>query len=245
MLMALMFILTMILLNGCIKGDFHVTLNKDSSADLDYKLGMSSQLIALMSMDTKNKTDLIGEMKKNFESEGFTVTQYKDGDYQGVQAKKHVADAKDIKNVGVIQKDFANENKMNISTDKGLLFNTNHLVGNFDLSTMQADPSDPTGFQKMMVSQIDLKFTLTLPDKAEMQNASRVLDDGKTYQWDLFAGKNNDIKVDIKTLNILNLSLMVGFVILILIVIIVIWISKSKKQRALNEPQAIEMPTDM
>ncbi|MEK3909931.1 DUF3153 domain-containing protein [Paenibacillus sp. FSL H7-0331] len=232
-----------ILLSSCVKGDFHVTVNRDQSAELDYKLALSSQLIGLMSMNSANKTDMLGELKKNFETDGYQVSQYKDGDYQGVQAKKHVKDVKEIKNVGVNQGSINAENKIDMTVDKGFIFNTHHLIGNFDLSSMKADAKDTMGLQKMMISQIDLKFTLTLPDKAEQQNASRVLDDGKTYQWDLLAGANNEVNLDIKAPNTVNVSILVA-VVVILIAAIIFLLLRRKKRAQPAEPLAIETPIE-
>lgn len=53
----------------------------------------------------------------------------------------------------------------------------------------------------MFLSQMDLKLSLTLPEKTEVHNASRTLNDGYTYQWDLIAGKNNEVNLNLKVLN--------------------------------------------
>jgi hypothetical protein len=205
-------------LSGCVKGDFHITVNKNGSAELDYKIGVQSQLLGLMS----SGGDPIEEMKKNFQDKGFAVSQYRDGDYTGIEAKKHQDNLKDLASTLPNQNLFGQGNsssgqsKLNFSEKKGLFSTTYKYQGTVDMSDLKPDATDTMGIQQMMLKQIDLKVTLTLPVKAETQNASRVLPDQYTYQWDLIPGTNGDITLQAKAPNVTNIVIAVILMVIVL-----------------------------
>jgi hypothetical protein len=221
------------LLSGCVKGDFHITVNKNGSADLDYNFGMKSQLVGLMSGN--GQKDPVQEMKTNFEKKGFTVSQYRDNDYIGIVAKKHMDNLKDIsdalpKNPDQQSAAADSFNKMNFTEDKGLFFTTYRYNGSVDLTSMKADDKDTMGIQQMMLKQVDLKLTLTLPVKAETQNASRILPDQQTYQWDLIPGTKGDIALQAKAPNITNIIIaIIGLVVILVVAAVAIIKSKRRK----------------
>lgn len=98
----LMLFLVLVLLSGCVQGDFHVTVNKDKSADLNYKFGFSTELLGLMAMGAdEESSDPIGEMKKGYEKDGFKVVAYKEKGYTGVIARKHIDDVEKLASIGV------------------------------------------------------------------------------------------------------------------------------------------------
>ncbi|WP_248924438.1 LppM family (lipo)protein [Paenibacillus hamazuiensis] len=237
-----------IMLTGCVKADFHITVNKDSSAELDYKIGISAQVAGLMAAG-KDAKDPLQDMRQQFEQQGFTVIQYREGDYIGINAKKHQSDIKELKSIGNLnpnlgnQKDNSGANSMNIDVQNGLFYTTYSYKGALDLSTLKPDANDTMGIQKAMLNQMDLKVTLTLPVTAEEQNASRVLDDKKTYQWDLLPGSNNEIVLKTKVLNVTNIVVLIIVLVIVLIVALTVISRRKKKAAFLNPPIAIEEQT--
>jgi hypothetical protein len=228
------------LLSGCVQGDFHITVNKNGSADLDYKIGMKSQLVGLM-MSGNGKQDPTAEMKTSFEKDGFTVSQYRDGDYIGVSAKKHVENLKDIGNslpsqnmLNQIQKGQVSD-KLNFTEDKGLFFTTYRYTGSIDMTNMKPDDKDTMGIQQMMLKQIDLKLTLTLPVQADAQNASRVLPDQQTYQWDLIPGTKGDIMLQAKVPNVTNIVISGVLLLIVIVAAVILVIAKSRRKRKLQD----------
>lgn len=237
-----------ILLTGCVKGDFHVTVNKDGSADLDYKLGMQAQLIGLMSGNGQN--DPISELKTNFEKQGFSVSQYRDGDYIGVAAKKHLNNSEEIGNA-LPSQNILNQNQksnssemMNFSQDKDFFFTTYRYNGSVDLTDMKPDDKDTMGIQQMMLKQIDLKLTLSLPVKADMQNASRVLPDQQTYQWDLIPGTKGEVILQAKVPNITNIMIC-SIALLLIIGVIVVTFIKNRQRKAAASLSSHEPPLSL
>jgi hypothetical protein len=233
------------LLSGCVHGDFHITVNKNGSADLDYKVGMMTQLVGLISGN--GKQDPIAGMKASFENVGFAVSQYRDGDYIGVSAKKHLDNLKDIGNslpnenmLNQSQKSQVSD-KLNFTEDKGLFFTTYRYTGSIDFTNMKPDDKDTMGIQQMMLKQVDLKLTLTLPVQADAQNASRVLPDQQTYQWDLIPGTKGDIMLQAKVPNVMNMVISILLLIVIVAAVIVI-IVKSRRKRKLQDAPVTETP---
>lgn len=148
-----------LLITGCVNGEFKVKVNKDGSADLDYKLLMNTSLLAFAEPG-KNPLD---EMKQDAEKDGFTVSNVSEGEMVGIKTTKHVEKINEIPMFG----------------DKKL--------------------SD--------------KFYIT--------------DEGKTLEWHLVPGQNNNIEFEAKVLNTTNIAITAGGVILLLGIIA--FIVKKKK----------------
>ncbi|TBL80828.1 LppM family (lipo)protein [Paenibacillus thalictri] len=242
LLMGFIAVVLLCLLSGCVKGDFHVTVNADSSADLEYKLGMNGALAGLMSAG-KDAQEPIQQIKQGFEKQGFTVTQYREGEYVGVIAKKHQNNVNELTSVGPmndINASFAKgDNSMKVDVQKGLLYNTYSYKGVMDLGSMKPDTNDAMGIQKALLSQIDLKFTLTLPIAAEEQNATRLLGDQKTYQWDLVPGSKNEIILKAKVFNVTNVIIIV--VIFVVVLLMIAFAMLRKRKRPLRYQEALPL----
>lgn len=207
------------LLTGCVKGDFRIQMNEDGSADLDYKMALNA------AMTSQNSNPLEG-IKKDFLKEGFQVSTYKEGNYFGVRGIKHVDQLEKIKTGNAFALFDKQKNKAEITVKKGLFYDTYTLNAGYDLRTLSSKKNDGVAeaVGSMLYDQIDLKFSLTLPMKAETNNASRVLgeDEFKTYQWDLLPGQNNEITLSTKVLKVNNIlySLLVLAVLLIVLFIV-------------------------
>lgn len=203
-------------ITGCVKADFHVTMNKDGSADLDHKFAVDSDFAALA-----QKEDFVQQFKQQFESNGFKTTTYKDGKYIGVEGTKHVDNIEGLKENQLLGFEGGkNPPHTELLVDKGLLFNTYHLKANFDMNSFKPDNSDAKQFEQMFLNQMDMKFSLTLPVEAQSNNASRVIgDSAKTYQWDLIPGQNNEITLQCRVLNLTNLIALCAGILVVLLAI--------------------------
>lgn len=205
-----------LLITGCVNGEFKVKVNKDGSADLDYKLLMNASLLAFAEPG-KNPLD---EMKQDAEKDGFTVSNVSEGEMVGIKATKHVEKINEIPMFG----DKKLSDKFYI--EKGWFQDTYRLKTNMDLSDMK-ETGEGAEMANAMLSQIKLKFILALPVKAEKHNASSVSDEGKTLEWHLVPGQNNNIEFEAKVLNTTNIAITAGGVILLLGIIT--FIVKKKK----------------
>jgi hypothetical protein len=197
----------LLLLTGCVNGVFHVKVNKDGSGDLDYRLAIDSNLLS-NGDQTENP---LQEFKKLAQQDGFIVSQFKDKGYFGVEAKKHVENISDTLGSELIKYlSPTNNEKVDFTIDKGLLFNVYRLNTNLDLKDMIHE-DDP--FTSMILDKMDLKMLITLPTDANNHNASRIelgsVEKSKTYEWDLLPGQDNEIYLEAKVLNTTNVILLV------------------------------------
>ena len=241
-LVVVLILIIPLLLTGCLKGDFHVKINRDGSADLNYKIGFNSYLISMLESADDSDEDIIESLKKDLEDEGFEVTYYKENDISGVIAKKHQESLDDL-SIDIFQQNLTAEtngseanaaeidsNINKITVNKGFFQNEYIVKANFDLTSMQTENNNSEGTEgdtnqlgkgiaDAMLNQIDLNFILTLPVKPENHNASQVTNEGKTLTWNLKPGANNEVKVEAKVLNFRNMSLLiVGLLVLIALI---------------------------
>lgn len=245
----IMLALVLVLLSGCVQGDFHVTVNKDKSADLNYKFGFSKGMLGLMAMgEDGGSSDPIGEMKKGYEKDGFKVVTYKEKGYIGVIARKHVANVEKLTSIGVSGDAVGNgsgkEGLFSYKVKEGLFQNDIRFKGHFDMTEMDTSSAEDTSggdagdgatdlfgdsMSGMLANAMDLKFTLTLPVKAESHNASRVLAEGNTYQWDLVPGEANQVELHVKAPNTGNIvGVSIGGVV---VVGLVLWFVVRRKKK--------------
>jgi len=245
------FLVIPLILTGCFKGDFHVKINRDGSADLNYKIGFNSYLISMMESTDDSDEDIIESLKKDLEDDGFEVTYYKENDISGVIAKKHQESLDDL-SIDIFQQNLTAEsngseanaseidsNINKITVNKGFFQNEYIVNANFDLTSMETKNNNSEdsqseanqlgeGIAEAMLNQIDLNFILTLPVKPENHNASQITNEGKTLTWNLKPGANNEVKVEAKVLNLKNISiLIVGL--FVLIALISFYYYKSRK----------------
>src|SRR5690554_2674608 len=88
-------LITVFLLSGCVEGKFHITLNNDGSADINYRLGFDNTMLGFMQTDQENPLE---EMRREAEENGFKVRNYKENNMLGIVATKHVDSLDELPN---------------------------------------------------------------------------------------------------------------------------------------------------
>jgi hypothetical protein len=219
------------MMTGCVQTDYHVTINKDMSGELAYKVGLSKDFMDLAAQggSTENPLD---SMQSEYKKQGFKVKTYNKDGYQGVIASKHVKDVRKLTNIGLqgsaATQGLANDGKFTYTTKKGFLYDTVKVSAAFDMTAKTAvkeaqkvakatgETFDAKAYETQMQAafamfekQMDLTFTLTLPGKASKQNATKEL--GKnTYQWKLKLGEVNKLNVEAKVPHTGALAVLIG-----------------------------------
>lgn len=205
------FILCSLFLTGCINGTFHVTVNKDGSANLDYKVGLDNSLTSMMN----EKENPLTKIKEEAEQQGFTVSSFRENGYTGIEAKKTLANVDELtttQNNMLKQIDSASDG--DFVRKRGFFYDTYQLKGKLDytkelfqkgneaVETSGTNGSKSNPFTEMIMDKSDFKILLTLPSTAEKNNASRISGEGPvTYEWDLIPGQNNEIILESKIMN--------------------------------------------
>ncbi|MBR4178163.1 MAG: hypothetical protein IKR57_02300 [Bacilli bacterium] len=92
------------------------------------------------------------------------------------------------------------------------------------------ESTDLSGLEGLMgmANEMEFTYTLSLPVKADKNNATKV--DGKTLTWNLATDKESTIEFSFSLLNLTNIIIVGGgALLLIIIVIVVIVVTKKKK----------------
>jgi hypothetical protein len=215
---------------GCVDANFHVTINKDGSGDVNYKMLFEPMLIGLGS---QGGTDMVKEMEDGATKQGFTVSKLNENNKAGFEAKKHVANLSEEMKKGNM---FGNENMdktfkpgEGLSIQKTFFKTTYKLSSDLDMSSMAGKPTDDQQTKAMataMLRSMKFDFALTLPVKATNQNAAKTEDDGKTLVWNLTPGEHNQINVTAEAWNITNIVLVGAGAAVVIILVIVVLVRK-------------------
>lgn len=225
--LALVFILlgSMFFISGCFEATYHITVNKDGSGVLNYRIGLNSNVAGLIGSQSG---DPIADMKNDAIKNGFEVSNFNENGMIGIIAKKNV---NSLENIPIIGQTKDNKTKApTITVNKGFFNSTYKVNGNIDLSSMKTNPKDELAqISNAMLSQVKINFVLTLPIKPGKNNASTTQDDGRTLVWQMVPGTNNIIQMEATVPNTTNIALVViGGSLLVIIVIVVIIKSRRK-----------------
>ena len=210
---------------GCMEVVTHVTINKDGSIDLENSLAVDKDLLAMMQAGDSEE-DPFEELRRELQSEGFEVSDYREGDLTGIKARKHLAKLeKDVEIFPANLENTANvSEKTAFSVQKRFFRTIYSFAGNIDL-TMPDLEQEPQGegegeedefaelgsaLGRAFLNQIRIRFLITLPVKPERHNADKVADGGRTLEWELRPGKRYHLEFRGGFLNVANLLAVVG-----------------------------------
>ncbi len=250
----LIVIASLFLLTGCVKGIFHVTVNKNGSADFNYKIAFPASFVNLMS---EMKDNPIEQVKKEVKKDGYEVVPYRSGNLMGIEARKHIDNVLELENESLMNsmktsgqipkkpsEKSTGQSTSNVQSNKnpqvikeeGILFDTYRLKGNVDLSALNIPESvkkyvgtSGDELTKQFYDQMDFRFLLTLPIQAKESNATRIIgENGKTYEWELTPGKNNNLTISAVLPNVRNWLYLIGGVVGLLLLM---YINKKIKRK--------------
>ncbi|MDE3839337.1 hypothetical protein C0966_08210 [Bacillus methanolicus] len=219
-----------ILLTGCVKFNTTLKIHSDGSSDLTIIYGIDKQVASIDGTMTKS----MEETKKEAETRGFKVVNFKDDKYIGLKLEKHFDTYEDL-----AKKEDMRLFDLKVEEKKGFFKNKYSISGNFDFTGMMDDAGTEEFDQQMassMMSQMDLNFTLVLPTKVGENNASEIKDDGKTLVWEFLPNVNNDIEFEFEKVNYLNIGLLI-FGGIILAVVIFVFIKRKRKSAGISIEQ--------
>ncbi|WP_147535469.1 LppM family (lipo)protein [Bacillus marasmi] len=197
-------IITTLILTGCIKINTSLKINADGSSDVTLVYGVDKQLAAM------DKDFSLEEFTTEAEANGYKVKKFEDDRFVGYKLTSHYETLAELS-----KKLDYNGLSIKVEEDKGF-FKTKYIVtGNINLSDMTENNNNgfEQQFAESFMRQMDLKFSLTLPQKAGKNNASEVKDDGKTLIWELKVNSENKLEVQYEKMNILNISFIIGVII--------------------------------
>ncbi|MCF8009836.1 MAG: hypothetical protein K9L17_00010 [Clostridiales bacterium] len=231
-LVLIVILLSAIILCGCVEGKFHITLNEDGSADTNYRIGFNKTLLGFMS----EQENPLKEMRKTAREEGFTVSNYNEGNMIGIIAKKHVKSLDELPKFADLGTKVGTD-KTPLVIEEGFFKDKYHFESSVDLSDMKEKPEDNlSGMGDAMLNQVNLRFILTLPFVPENHNASAVRDEGRTLEWHLIPGQDNQITMNASVSNVTNIVLtIIGSVLILVCLVVVIYRKRASKKAEVSD----------
>ena len=184
---------------------------------------------------------------KEWEEEGYTVTQNVTSDKLELNLSKKYNNIDDISSNEDVIYNFNDEESKFFKMEKGFLANkyTFHMINdsqnienngssfnfdmeNFDLSTLS--------------NMVNMNFQITLPNESISNNATSISNDKKTLNWDLTSNENKEISVTFALPNE-NKNLIIyggiGLGVLLILIILIVVIFKNRKKKANNTPNKV------
>lgn len=205
---------------GCVRFRTSMNIKSNGKADLTVIYGYYNELI---DSDVESEME---DLADAFEDDGWTVDDYKKGDYEGytfTMTNVKVKDFEDIFNADCFTEDLE--------------------LGDFELSkkgstyTINWDTNVVGDLNEEGITSEDLKtyggfmeVEITLPSPATDDNATEVSKDGKTYTWDLLDGDEVEL-----TFTLINVGLIIAICAIIFVVfaaaavVVILLIVKKKK----------------
>lgn len=229
----LLLLTIILLLTACAKGEAHVTVNTDGTADVKFNIQMNNQNLEII-----GQPELIDKLKDTFIEQGFETESAVTDDTQGLTASKQIDMSSADQNP-----ELPDSVTFNHDTDDKFFYTTHRIVADADLMSAIPDNdwtdrlnSIPSFVRNLVFKEVDLDFKLTLPIKPESSNANQTSEDYKTMTWNINPLSNNHLELTVNVPNIQNI-LMVSIALLAVIVIVIIILvrKRMKKKRTPSE----------
>lgn len=224
-------------LTGCVEVDYYIKVNRDASADVEYKIGFDQMFIGLLELQGESPLD---KASQSAEESGFTVSRYSDEDMSGIIARAHLDSLHDLPPMSSVWTEAAleaNRHEDNaeipFKIEPGFFYNRYLLDTHIDLSEMKATQTgDDYGLGSAFLNKVKMRFRITLPVKPESHNASHVADNGHTLGWDLIPGQSNRIMMEAAAPNLRNIAITAAGALLMLIAALIAWPALRKKKQS-------------
>ena len=215
---AVIMIIMLIALTGCVNINYEVTLNSDGTANIAYIYGLEKENLEKMGTTAE---DMTTEMKERATTQRYEVEAYSDDKIEGFKAKKHVENLSEISLAEVFGEENVKEAEENkISIDKKGLKTYYSQNSTIDLSSME----------ESIASIVTSKYTVNLPTKVGQNNADEVSEDGKTLTWNLKAGEISKIEFEANEW-MLSSKIIMAIIICVIVILVVILIVKCNKKK--------------
>ncbi len=239
LLHSILFGLLLACLTGCVEVDYYIKVNRDASADVEYKLGFDQMFIGLLDLQGESPLD---KAIQSAEENGFTVSHYSDEDMSGIIARAHLDSLQEIPPMGsgsvwAEAAPEANRHEDNAESpfkiEPGFFYNRYLLDTQIDLSEMKAGRTgDDYGLGSAFLNKVKMRFRITLPVKPESHNAAHVADNSHTLGWDLLPGQSNRIMLEAAAPNLRNIVITAAGALIILIAAFIAWPALRKKKQS-------------
>lgn len=244
----LMAFFLMFMMTGCVKFNASMDIKKNKS--MDFKIIYAFDTTYFGDEELLDDSD-----KKELQDDGFTVSDYVDGDMKGFTISKNIKNIDDVSSTEDIEYSLSGlleanaSNKYIFKVKKGLFKNTYTAKLNFDSSDSSlndsSDSEDDYDYDydyseddydydfSDMTASMDLNFNVTLPYAAISNNATTVSNDGKTLKWELTTTDASSMEFEFELYNMTAIYIGVA-IIIVLVVAVIIFICRKKGNKSVN-----------
>ncbi len=222
------FILAMLifLLSGCMQITYHITLNNNGTADVEYEMYMTKEYIAMIAGE--DNADPFAENKLSAEAAGFTVEPVETETQSGFKATAKNLDlnfSNMVNSVGM-----GGDAKSDVQVKEGLFKNTYTVTTNIDTTNIMGDDEESQSIIPILNQAMDIRLIFTAPAEITSQTGTPSETLPNTYEYKIELGKNNEISLSYTLLNMTNIYIFAGIIIIILILVVFFLIKKFKKK---------------
>lgn len=227
--LAIVMILLIVMLTGCMDINYEVTINKDGTADISYVYGFEKSYLEQMETTGEEMTK---EMQQSAEAEEYIIEAYSDDKVEGFRATKHIEDLSKIS----LEEAFGEENVKDSAENQ-------IKVEKKGLKTVYSQKTDIdlTSMESSMAAYVNMKYTVKIPVKVGKNNADVVSEDGKTLTWNLKAGEIKNIQFEGTelgtTAKIIKTVIIVAIIIIAIILVTIIIKAIIKKAKNKNKEE--------
>lgn len=186
-----------LLCSGCMKYSVGMFIGSDKNVNFELIYALDKEMWGdMLDQDEIKETD--NEMEKD----GYTVKPYTEGKWIGSVYTKNMGKLDDISTTDVINVNLSNifdedenEEETKYYFQKIVDGKKTTYVASFtiDASDGEAEDDEEEMDMSSFTDSMELTYTVTLPVKADSNNATTVSEDGKTLTWNLEYGKVTNI----------------------------------------------------
>lgn len=190
-----------LLCSGCMKYSVGMTIDENKNVNFELIYALDKEVWGDM-LDESEITETDDEMIES----GYDVKPYTNGNWIGSIYTKNMGNLDDISTTDVINVDLSNIFDTDENTEETKYYfqkivdgKKTTYVASFSIDATEDDDSDDSDDNEeemdmsAFTSSMELTYSVTLPVKADSNNATTVSEDGKTLTWNLEYGKVTNI----------------------------------------------------
>ncbi len=223
--LSLFLVLVAVLVTGCAQAVVRVNVHKNGSADLVYRVGIDNSFMSMAQSGNQRPFAGFAQGAKahgfkvhyfhNAQMTGVIATRHVNSLSEITPSLLNSPNSQSVKGINggsslfVVKRTFFNT-QYNFGADINL---TNMMQGSQsplsgitsqgpnrqgasgNAITSQGLQSLTKGLSSLLSSQLKVQYVISLPFKAGANNASRVLNNGRTLVWNLVAGRDNVLRM--------------------------------------------------
>lgn len=240
-------LLCILCLTGCIRFNTTVTVKSNGKADISMLYASIDSSSYSGTEDKAATNELKPELRQKYTDDGWVVEDYSEDGYTG-----HILSINDVDLIELsarlkeTNELVASDNNSKEKKDENSGFSLERDGLKYKINWQVFDKTDniSEAAPYIKASKGYMKFTLNLPVKPDSSNATKVLNDGKTLEWDLLElGDDGNIEV---TFSLISVPLIITIVVVVLVmiaavVVTIVFLTKKKQKVPVEQPTTEEL----